>query len=147
VLYPLFFFFFFSVIRGLFVVRSKKRERERDNCHRLISLIEENLSLSLSCGCVLFYARAFGKSAHRKKTQNVQHKPLSLSLLFLKCTRRDDHNARRKKRTKNEEVRSFLLFFFEAEMRRSVVSKITKTLNTENRRVKTSSNASDVRIK
>jgi len=110
VLYPLFFFFFFSVIRGLFVVRSKKRERERDNCHRLISLIRRRKSLSLVV--VFFFMRALLESPRTERKLRICNTNLSLSLSLLKCTRRDDHNARRKKRTKSEEVRVLFFSFF-----------------------------------
>jgi hypothetical protein len=53
----------------------------------------------------------------------------------------------KKERRMKKCVLFFSFFFFEAEREEECVwSKITKTLNTENRRVKTSSNASDVRI-
>jgi hypothetical protein len=83
------------------------REREREITVTLsyLSLVEENqISLSLWF-CILFYARAFGKSARTKKTQNMQHKTLSLSLsLFPKVHEtREEHKTRRGEEKKNEE--------------------------------------------
>ena len=138
-LYPLF-FFFFSMIGGLFVVRSKKRERERDKLSRLISLVE-NLTLVVE----FFFMHALLESPRtERKLRICTQNPLSLSLshthALLKCTRRD-RNARRKK--KSEEWRSvrarvllFSFFFFFLKLLRGACrlpTKIIKTLNKESK--------------
>jgi hypothetical protein len=100
------------------------REREREITVTLsyLSLVEENqISLSLWF-CILFYARAFGKSARTKKTQNMQHKPLSLSLSPKVHETREEHNARRRGKKERRMKKCALAFL------RCLLSNV-KTLN------------------
>ena len=102
------------MIGGLFVVRSKKRERERDKLSRLISLVE-NLTLVVE----FFFMHALLESPRtERKLRICTQNPLSLSLTHTRTPKVHETRPQRAEEKKERRVekcsraRSFLLFFF-----------------------------------